>query len=119
MSTSTIGLIIIAVLIIWDIFLAADKTDGNTWSEVLRHWGKLTLLVPWCWGGLGGHFFHWLSKPKPIIDRPGNVILLVWLSVLVAMISVIFHRFGFEQSFWLYVFFVLGSLTWMFLWPVG
>jgi hypothetical protein len=118
MTTPILAAIIIAVLVGYDFYLLLDKVPNNTWSEVLRAWGTRTLLVPWCWGGLGGHFFHFFSKGKPIIDQPGNIALLVWLSALVALSSVVLTKFGADPTYYMYGAFLTGSVVWMLLWPV-
>ena len=118
MSTSILGLIIVGILIGWDVYLLFDKIPRNTWSEVLRLWGLKTLIVPWAWGGLGGHFFHFLKKSRPAIEQPGNIVLLIWLSVLVALISLGLTRAGIDTTYFMLVAFLLGTVTWMFLWPV-
>ena len=118
MSTSVVGIIIIAILVIWDIFLAVDQTVGNTWSEVIRTWAKTTLIVPWCWGGLGGHFFHWFTKAKPIIDRPGNIALLIWLSACIALLSPVLKTLEIDSLYVMMIVFFIGTFIWMLLWPV-
>jgi len=118
MSTSILGLLIIIILIGWDVYFLFDKTPRNTWSEVLRLWGLKTLIVPWAWGGLGGHFFHFFKRSKPIIDRPGNIILLIWLSVLVVLISIGISRSGVDTTYFMLGMFFLGAIVWMLLWPV-
>ena len=65
-------LVIIGGLIIYDIFLAANKVDGDTISEITAHYAKRSVFLPIALGVLIGHFLWpslWLA--------PGWLTLLV------------------------------------------
>ncbi len=53
----TFPLVFIAI----DIYLAVDKKDGNTYSEILRKAGKkwmpLIMIINFGWGLLSGHWW--------------------------------------------------------------
>lgn len=64
MNSENVMLTIIGVtlaIILWDIFLALDKKQGNTISAVLRAAGKkwiaLIMFVAYGWGLLNGHWW--------------------------------------------------------------
>ena len=51
-------------LIVWDVFLAADRQRGNTISEIISKASKKWWVCPYAWGVLGGHWF--LNTPFDI-----------------------------------------------------
>ena len=109
-----IGLGLLALLVGVDIYLAMDKLPGNTWSEILRRWAVATPLIPWIYGVLGGHFYHPIENLEPILSKPGNIELLVWLTILVGMVGLGLLRAGNPVSPWVGVVpgFVVGALLW-------
>lgn len=54
----TVGLLITVtiVLIAWDIYVASNKTEGDTETEVLRSWSRLFPTLPYALGVVLGHF---------------------------------------------------------------
>jgi hypothetical protein len=59
MSKVLVTIICIAVtcaLIAWDIFLAADKIDGNTISAIITNAAKNHPMIPFVLGVLIGHW---------------------------------------------------------------
>lgn len=116
---NTVGLIVVAVFVGVDVYLATDKIKGNTWSEVIRSWGTLTLVVPWLWGILGGHFFHpFMVKVNPVIQKPGNFALLIWLSCVITMLGFAMSRADVSTIPFMLVALALGIVAGVFLWPV-
>lgn len=108
---TAVGLIIL-VLIVWDVFLAADDIGGNTWSELLRSAGKWTPVVPWLGGVVMGHWFHPKEKSTPIVTPPGNAFVLIWFTFVVALLGLIT-----TVPTWVPV--PLGALAGALLWPVS
>lgn len=54
------GIVIIAVTIlvlVWDLYLYFDKTEGNTISQTVVKWSGKHPFVPFALGVLMGHFF--------------------------------------------------------------
>lgn len=51
-----IGLIVL-IVILWDIWLASDKTEGNTISEIITRLAYKYPLIPFALGMLAGHWF--------------------------------------------------------------
>lgn len=108
LATSIAAAIVTLLLIGIDIVWALDSIKGNTWSEVIRFWTLRYPIIAYCWGGLGGHFFHgdWLA----LAPRLG-VLILVWSACVVQIISM-----------WLpipsYVYFIVGAIVWALCWPV-
>ncbi len=107
----TVGAVLLA-LIVWDIFLAVDDIGGNTWSELLRDAGKLTPVVPWLGGLVVGHLFHPGKNADPLIDAPGNALVLLGLTLLFVII-------GFFMTVPTWVPVPLGAVAGAFLWPVA
>ena len=114
--TIPVGLSLLAILIGLDIYLAVDGLKGNTWSEILRSWGRSNALAPWIWCGLAGHYWHWMEKSRPIIKNPGNIVTLVWLTLLVFIISTAATRAGLPVPAWVIA--PIAFVVWGFLWPV-
>lgn len=109
-----IGVSLLAVLLGLDVYLAADGIKGNTWSEILRMWSKKTTIISWIYGGLGGHFFHWWNHDKALLGQPNSVVLLVWLTVVAAMVGVAALKMGHPIPPWamLVPAFFAGALLW-------
>jgi hypothetical protein len=110
----TIGLIIVGVLIIVDIWLAVDRTVGNTWSELLREASRHTLFVPWSLGVLMGHWFHPGDDFAPLVGGASIWILMGLSAVLVALGLVLRFVYKYEPPAWPWVFggMVVGALLW-------
>ena len=79
MTTFTAILIVIVTvgLAAYDIIPASNSVDGDTISEVLRHWGEeFRLVLSYTWGGLGAHF--WSGYPGVGLDTTGELALTFW-----------------------------------------
>lgn len=111
---SIIGGVVVIFLIGFDIYLAADKVSGNTWSEILRTWAVVTPVIPWACGVLSGHFFHPIENLKPVLGTQSSITLLIWLTCVVGIIGLGLDRAGYPVPPWI-VFLpalVVGSLLW-------
>ena len=111
-----LGVGFIAALIGLDIYLAVDGLPGNTWSEIIRTWAKATPVIPWACGVLTGHFFHPVDNLEPVLARPGNIAMLVWLTVTVALFGVAMSRAGNPVPPWAVV--LPAAVAGALLWPV-
>lgn len=111
-----IGVSLLVVLIGLDVYLAVDGVKGNTWSEILRSWGQSNGLAAWIWCGLAGHYWHWMEKSKPVIKQPGNIALLVWLTILVYIVTTAATRSGIPIPSWSIA--PIAFVVWALLWPV-
>ena len=102
------------VLVIWDIYLAADAIDGNTWSEVTRVASRGVPFLPWFMGAFLAHLFHHKDDLSPILDRDASQTLMVLLGgALVA-----WGLAGAELQGWQFPATALGGVvTAYFLWP--
>lgn len=103
--------VLVAVLIIVDIALAADPEPGNTWSELVRSAAAATPVVPWLAGLVMGHWFHPGDELEPVIDPPGNALVLLVLSGVVLVIGTVVN-----VPPWLP--FVVAAPIGAFVWPV-
>lgn len=101
--------VVVAALIVIDIFLATDPVKGNTWSELLRAAAENTPVVPWLWGLIMGHWFHPNDEQRPLIRPPVNALVLLALSLLVLLIGS-----GLTVSPWVPLVLALpiGALVW-------
>lgn len=109
-----LGCTLIAVIVGLDIYLAVDGLPGNTWSEIIRTWAKASPVIPWACGVLAGHFFHPVDNLEPVLARPGNIAMLVWLTVAVALFGVALSRSGYPIPPWAVVLpaMAVGALLW-------
>lgn len=103
--------VLVAVLIVIDIALATDPEPGNTWSELMRSAAEATPVVPWLAGLVMGHWFHPGDELEPVIDPPGNALVLLALSGIVLVIGAVVR-----VPPWLP--FVVAAPIGAFVWPV-
>ena len=111
-----IGSVLIAAIIGIDIYLAADKITGNTWSEIIRMWAKATPIIAWACGVLSGHFFHPIDNFKPILGQPNSIALLIWLSAVVGIVGLGLAKSGYPMAPWMA--FIPACIAGALLWPV-
>jgi hypothetical protein len=111
-SALILGLCLLACIIGLDVWLALDSTKGNTWSEIIRTWSRKTLLLPWAWGVLAGHWFHWFDAR--IMERPGSIVLLLWTTIAIGIVSTIPAINGSYSA--LLATLVMGFLSGAFFW---
>jgi hypothetical protein len=106
--------LITTVVIVWDVFLAADKIPGNTISEVAGlGWAWTYSTLPLAYGVLTGHLF-WHVREKPsyrlfklfaLIAIGGASIFLDFLDlydvipIVPVLIGVPLGRLGWPQYF--------------------
>lgn len=109
-TISIVGLILIATVVGFDIYLAADNIKGNTWSEVIRLYGRHLNLLPWACGVLCGHWFHpdWTHA---LFGQPGSIAVLVWLTFIVTGLG-----FG-SLNIPMWTFCLIGMITGCWFWP--
>lgn len=117
----TIVLMLLAIvgLIVWDIFVATNKIPNSvdTISGRMRIWGKKTLLFPWLWAVLFGHF--WGPKVR-LMSHLNGILTLVFLTGLVLVAGILMRGEG-ETTItsWPLFFAILnlGAVAGAFLWP--
>jgi hypothetical protein len=114
-----LGCIIVAVIIGLDIYFLTDSVSDNTWSEIIRKFGKRTPLAPFACGVLSGHFFwpELLKEFIPLLGQPGSVALLIWAACVVGIIGLGLVESGITFPLWLA--FLIGTVGGVLLWPVG
>jgi len=61
--TTAIIVVVVAALILWDVFVAITPEEGDTISEVIRDYGRGHPVIPYGLGVLSGHFF-WPAKNR-------------------------------------------------------
>lgn len=118
-----VTIIVIAVatagLVVWDIIAATNSTPNtvDTISGRMRIWGKKTLLLPWAWAVLFGHF--WAPKVHLMPHKVSVPILMVLTGIVV--VAGIFLRGDGETTItsWPLFFAILnlGAVAGALLWP--
>ena len=56
-NVKTAVVAIVAVIVVWDIYLASDEVDKNTISELVRDVSDDSPMIPFALGVLIGHWF--------------------------------------------------------------
>jgi len=103
------------ILVVWDVYLALDPIDGNTWSEVMREASTLNPLFPWLLGVLLAHLFHFRDDLKPIFDRDAASTLMVAITIGLGVIGI----YGVELTGWsMTLLVILGMVTALLFWPM-
>jgi hypothetical protein len=110
-----IGLGLLGLLIGLDIYLASNGVRGDTWSELLRTWGKATPLIPWAWSVLLGHWFH-PDFTRTLFAQPTSVAFLLWFTVVLGIAGVAANTVGTPIPAWTVI--IPGIIAGVFLWPV-
>ena len=111
---STIG------LIVWDIVVAVNDVPNrlDTISGRMRAWGNKTLLFPWAWAVLFGHFYG--PKIHQLMPRLYSISALLALTAVV-IIGGIFLRQDGETTLTSWPLFLgilnLGAIAGALLWP--
>ncbi len=83
--------IFIWVMVVWDVFLALDAVDGNTWSEVMRAASVGNPVLPWLFGILIGHLYHHRDDLAPIFDSDAAESVLMLLTLLLIVAGFVFN----------------------------
>ena len=104
--------VLIAALIIADIDLARDDIDDNTWSELVRLAGDRTIGVPWLFGLVMGHWFHPSDDLKPIVDPPGNALVVLLSTAVITAL-------GLLMSLPMWLAFIAAAPVGAYLWPMS
>jgi hypothetical protein len=103
---------VVAVIAV-DVPAAIDRTEGNTFSELLREGGTQTTIFPWAFAVFAGRWFH------PVDDFDGlgvaGAVVLMALTFIVVSGGDVLRRRGSAVPSWLVV--VAGVLAGALLWP--
>ncbi len=110
-----VGIVLILAFLGYDIYLATDKVDGNTWSEIARKIAGITPVLSWAWGVLAGHFFH-PDIFKTHLGYVGNIAVLIWLTWTLVVTGLVLKQYGWNMPMWAPL--VPGFFAGWFFWPV-
>lgn len=108
-------------LIVWDIVVATNKIPNSvdTISGRMKIWGKKTLILPWAWAVLFGHFWGPIKASSGIFSHKVGIALLVLLTWGVFVAGTVLHKHGIAiNSSWLVFLSVLnlGAIAGAILW---
>jgi hypothetical protein len=120
-TINRIGWALVFLLALYDVRLALDNIDGNTWSELMRSYGQRHLVLPWLCGVLVGHLFHHKDNLKPLgnLDSQSAYTLIFWLSAIFLVISVGMHYLSRSvPDYVMTIVALLGFLAGHFVWPI-
>ncbi len=114
MFTQKFILVLIAVIIVVDLFLAFNDTEGDTISNVLRNWAYQRFFVlTWVWGVLAGHLF--LTSAGPILSPSAAILVLLGLTFVLLLAGFFYtDLIGVPVQV---VLLVVGAVAGYLLWP--
>lgn len=113
----TIVFIVVATLCLsaWDLVPATNDVAGDTISEVLRRWGREWIVLPYIWGGLGGHF--WGGYPLEVGPTETELALTFWSMWLVLILNFGLREHVREWPWWAFLAAMgVGALVFSFTW---
>lgn len=103
----------LVVFIAWDVGLALDPIDGNTWSEAARRAGRCHPVVPFLLAALVGHLFHPLGARGPLV--PANAAATVMGVIIIGLAALGFADVS--RAWPVTVLAALGLAMGALLWP--
>lgn len=78
--------------VVADVFLATNARRGDTWSEVLRSWGRAQAFVPYCLAAIGGHLWSpWAGSPVPW-SYGHRFVFVLGVGIVLALASALVRR---------------------------
>jgi hypothetical protein len=108
-----LAVIFMVAVIAVDVPAAIDRTEGNTFSELLREGGKQITIFPWAFAVFAGRWFHPVDNLE--LAGVGGVVVLMILTFVVVSGGDVLRRNGHAVPSWLVV--VAGLLAGALLWP--
>jgi hypothetical protein len=116
-----LGWVLVLFLALYDIRLALDAIDDNTWSELMRVYGQRHLVLPWLCGLLVGHLFHHKDNLKPLgkLGSESAYAIIFWLSAVFLVIGIGAHYLNRSvPEYLMTIVALLGFLAGHFVWPI-
>ncbi len=90
MFTQKFILVVVGVIILVDLFLAFNRIEGDTISEVIKEWAyRRFFVLTWTWGVLAGHLF--LSRSDPILGAHASVLVLLGMTLALLLAGLFFR----------------------------
>ena len=112
--TQFVVVAVVAILIIWDIYLYT-QTD-STISEVIHDNSQRKLFViTWIWGVLASHLFVARKRTSRTVPEIIAILVLVLISVIIMLLGK-FIEIEIPQYMHV-ILLVFGGITGYFLWP--
>lgn len=115
MFTQKFILVLIGLIIVVDLFLVFNQTDGDTISNVIRDWAyRRFFVLTWIWGVLAGHLF--LTRAASIFAPPVSILVLLGLTLVLFLVGFFIYKdlVGVPVQLTLLV---LGVVAGFLLWP--
>ena len=74
--------------IVADVFLSANAIRGDTWTEVLRAWGRAQSFVPYALAAVLGHMTSWWVGESPIpLEFGARFAIVIGVGSVLALVS--------------------------------
>ena len=107
-------LVMIAIIIVVDLFLAFNDIKEDTISEVLKRWAySQFFVITWAWGVLAGHLF--LPREDPLFPDHSSLIVLLGLTFAI-LLAGLFNKNTVAIPIQV-ILLILGTVAGYLLWP--
>ncbi|WP_109302070.1 hypothetical protein [Aquimarina sp. AU474] len=85
-------LAIIGIIVIFDIYLYVNDTDGDTISNILKNWvNDRFFFITYLWGVLAGHFFLG-AKNSIVTNTAWSLVIVLFIAVLLFISGMYFKQ---------------------------
>ena len=82
-------LVISGILIVFDIYLYLNKSEGDTISNILKGWVyDKFFFITYLWGVLAGHFFLGTHKP-PFDSNSWSLVIVLSVALVLLLIGLL------------------------------
>lgn len=101
-------------MVLWDVYLSLDSTEGNTWSEVMRLASESNPVFPWILGAFLSHLFHHKDNLGPLLEADAAQTVMFILTLLLLAMGWL----GLELNGWqIATTAIMGMAAGYLLWP--
>jgi hypothetical protein len=119
MGYQTVTVVLIVAVSIglsaYDVLPATNAVDGDTISEVIRRWGREWVVLPYIWGGLGGHF--WAGYPHQTWTAGEELRITLWSMWMVFVLNLGIRQYVRDWPWWAFLLaMMVGAVVFSFTW---
>jgi len=93
-TTELVGKILVivtSILVVFDIYLYLNKTEGDTISNILKNWVyDKFFFISYLWGVLAGHFF--LGTKTLIFPNTYSLLIVINIALILLLIGMVLKK---------------------------